>query len=386
MLTWKGAVLNMKYDNLPRIFILGQLSNSRCNLRCPYCYITARKLWNHTEQTTFKYSVNHMLKCLSPKRLGGIALINLTGLGETLLQEGVIELINGLLEEGHYLEVVTNGTAKKKIFELLNMQGENLKRLEFKISYHYKELKRLNILESFFNTVEAIKASNASFTLELMPYDELEDDIQEIIDVTTERFGAKPQITVGRDDKFKNRKILTNHTREEYKNIWSAFQSPMFDFKMKIMEKRCRGFCYAGKWSFFVDLNSGDAYPCYGQPSKQNIFEDINQPIKYEPVGIYCTEPYCINGHAHLTMGLNPQVQAPSFAEIRNRISSDGSEWMKESCKEGFSIKLYQTNRIYGWWQKTVHTFVYPFKIILWCIEKPKINLKKINRFFKLKR
>ena len=38
----------MKYDNLPRLFILGQLSNSRCNLRCPYCYISARELWDRT--------------------------------------------------------------------------------------------------------------------------------------------------------------------------------------------------------------------------------------------------------------------------------------------------------------------------------------------------
>ncbi len=375
----------MKYDNLPRLFILGQLSNSRCNLRCPYCYISARELWDRTGQTTFKYSVSHMLRCLSPKRLGGIALINLTGLGETLLQEGVIELINGLLDEGHYLEVVTNGIAKDKIYKLLDMNEENLKRLEFKISYHYSELKRLNILDSFLDTVEAIKESKASFTLELMPYDGLECDIHEVIDLTIKRFGAKPQITVGRDDRFKNRKILTEHTVAEYKRIWSVFQSPMFDFKMKIMGKKCKGFCYAGKWSFFVDLNSGDTYPCYGQPSNQNIFENIDQPIKYEPVGYYCTEPYCINGHAHLTMGLNPQVKTPTFAEIRNRVCADGREWMKESCKEGFNLKLYQRNKEYGRGKKIVHTFTYPFKIILWCIKKPKINLEKINRFLNLR-
>lgn len=372
-------------NNLPKVFILAQLSNCSCNLRCPYCYITSRKLWSQTSANFFQYPIEHMLKGFLPERLGGIALINLTGLGETFLQDGVVELIRGLLAEGHFIEVVTNGTVKKRIYEVLQIPEEDLERLEFKISYHYQELKRQKLIDSFFETVKAIKKSKASFTLELMPYDELEKDIQDIINLTIKQVGAKPQVTVGRDDAYKNRRLLTKHSEEKYMDTWSVFQSPMFNFKMSIINKRNRGFCYAGKWSFFVDLNTGDAFPCYGQPSNQNIFKNLDKPIKYEPVGYYCTEPYCINGHAHLTMGLKPNIETPTFAEIRNRVAQDGSEWMKERCQKGFRTKLFTTNETLNKRKKFIYTISYPCKVIMWCLKNPKVNFSKMKRFLKLK-
>ena len=115
-----------------------------CNLKCEYCYISQLNKWGKSSED-FHYPPQHIVKALSAERLGGSSLINLTGQGETLLYSGIVELTHGLLSEGHFVELVTNGLTTKVIEQLLDFSPEKLVQLEFKISFHYLELKKKNL-------------------------------------------------------------------------------------------------------------------------------------------------------------------------------------------------------------------------------------------------
>lgn len=86
--------------------ITAMIGGTACNFNCAYCY---RKYHGVTEKNTlpqFQYSVEHMVKALSPERLGGIADIVVIGGGETLLPAEVVPFAKGLLAQGHIVEVV----------------------------------------------------------------------------------------------------------------------------------------------------------------------------------------------------------------------------------------------------------------------------------------
>lgn len=330
-----------------------------CNLKCHYCYITLLKQWDE-KSPLFRYSAEYIGKSFSQERLGGPCIINLTGAGETLIAKEMPEIIKALLQQGHYLEIVTNGTLTKRFEEIASFPEEMLKRIEFKFSFHYLELKRLKMLDVFSNNVNLMKNAGCSFTVECMPNDDLIPHIDELKVFCMEHFGALCQLTVGRDDTKKNKKILTAHEYKDYVKIWSTFRSTMFQFKLNIFYKKRKEFCYAGAWSLYVDLITGDAKACYGQPVNQNIFEDLSKPIRFIPVGHYCRQPHCYNGHAFLTLGVIPGLKTPSYAAIRNRVCADGSSWLKNDLKEMFETKLCDTNSQFNFAKRLGHTVMMP--------------------------
>lgn len=361
--------------------ILGLIPNQKCNLKCEYCYISQVDAWE--EETSFKYSVEYIAGCLSKERLGGTALINLTGNGETMLQPEIVSLTRELLKKGHYVEIVTNGTVTKRIDDILKFPDELLSHLFFKISFHYKELKKREMLNLFFDNVVAIKKSAASFTLELLAYDGIEGDIEDIKGICIDRAGAICQATVGRNDRRKDKALLSEHNIEEFSSIWKALESPMTQFKLKVIGKKRREFCYAGDWSLFVNMYTGESQPCYWQPYNQNIFENPEKPVKFCPVGHTCTQPYCTNAHAHMAWGIIPELNTPYYAEMRNRKCLDGSEWLKDECKSFFMSKLKNQNQEYNILQKTVHDVIYPIRLIKWMMRDWKNNIRRIKKYMK---
>ena len=112
-----------------------------CNLRCSYCYIAQQGLFD-SKPMKLDHSPEEIARALSPARMGGICCINLCAGGETLLAPQVIDIIRALLEQGHYVMVVTNGLLTQRFDELAGLTGELLRRLFFKFSFHYLELER----------------------------------------------------------------------------------------------------------------------------------------------------------------------------------------------------------------------------------------------------
>ncbi len=334
-----------------------------CNLACHYCYVRAQERVEN-KQAVFKYDPEHVAKCLTQKRLGGPCIINLTGAGETLLPNEMPDYIFLLLKEGHYLEVVTNGTITKRFDEILKFPKELLYHLEFKFSFHYLELLRLGWIDVFFDNVNRVREAGCSITIECVATDELIPYIDDVKKICIEKCGAICHLTVVRDSLSDELKIMSALSVEEYRNTWSSFESVMFNFKLDLFGKKRKEFCYAGLWSLYVDLGTGMTKPCYGQMCNQNIFKNPNDPIIFRPVGKHCREPYCYNGHAFLALGDIPELNAPSYSEIRNRVCIDGNEWENEDLKEAFSTKFKRTNVI---WSKRYQIFwglFYPFVFV----------------------
>lgn len=224
-----------------------------CNFKCHYCYVTQMEK-NETEQVDFKYSPEIVRKALSKQRLGGVCLFNVCGLGETLIPSQIVQYIKVLLEEGHYIMIVTNGTITRRFTELMEFNDDLKSRLFFKFSLHYLELKRLNLTKTFIDNVMLIKNNGCSFTIEITANDEYEKYIPEIKTLCKENFGALCHVTIPRKENDKNIPLLSSHSMEEFSNIWSTFNSELFAFKKSIWGVKRNEFCHAGEWSGLLNL------------------------------------------------------------------------------------------------------------------------------------
>lgn len=320
---------------------------SNCTLRCYYCYVTIHQTFGQSIPNML-YSPAFVRRALSKERLGGCCHLNFCANGETLLFPKLVEYVEQLLEEGHYISIVTNCTLSKHIAELTLLRPELKKHLFVKASYHYLELKEKGLLDTFFNNVCRLHDAGISLTLEITPNDGLIPFVEEAVELCHLRMGAAPHFTVARDERDKELPLLTSLTREEYRKVWGRFNSALFDFKESIFGRPIKKFCYAGEWFLCLDLLSGHLSQCYGTPGFQNIYDNPDEPINYNPIGKHCPRPHCFNGHALLTQGVVPGEEGPTYAATRDRVMDDGSHWLYKDVKEFFSQKLYNNNKQYS--------------------------------------
>lgn len=363
-------------DKIKRLILL-HVPSATCNLKCKYCYITIQNRWA-SKLPKFDHTAPEIGKALSKERLGGVCFINMCASGETLLSREMIDIIKVILEQGHYIEVVTNGTVSKRFDEIVQLPADILKRLIFKFSFHYFELKRLGLFNAFFSNIRKIKESGCSFTVEMTPIDELESHIDDIKDICLKELGALCHVTIARNDLEKDITVLSNHSLDEYVNIWLQFRSKMLDFKKTIFQERRREFCYAGDWSAYINLGTGNITKCYAPMSIGNIF-DMSNPIKFEAIG-KCPIAHCYNGHAHLTFGLIPSLKTPTYADIRNRVCLDGTEWVNPKMKQFMQGKLKENNDEYSITKKV---FLYPKTKMQLLLAKGKATARRCCRRFR---
>lgn len=183
----------------------------------------------------------------------------------------------------------------------------------------------------------------ASYTIELTSDDSYIDMIDEIKEYCIENFGALPHITIGRDDSKPEMPILTNLSLDEYYDIWSSFESELFDVKWNYYAKKIKN-CDAGVTSIEFNLINGNIQKCLCQPIIGNLFDTKIDTLIFDRVGDNCRAPYCYNNHAYLTLGTCRDIRTHSFAEVRDRVKKDGSHWLKTSFYEFINQKLYENN------------------------------------------
>lgn len=328
-------------------FITCLVPVNACNFRCPYCYLS-----HHVDKDAYGGGIKPFAKrpdeivvFFSKERLGGSCYFNLCAAGETMMHPELIDFVNELTHEGHYADIVTNGTLTKKIDELIEkLSVEQRKHLFIKFSFHYLELRKRNMMDKFLNNVKKIKDAGISYTIEITPHDELVPFIDEIKEFSMKEFGALPHITVARDEGTNEILLLTAYSRDEYKKIWSQFESELFDFKLSIFNQaRTCDFCYAGLWSLAVDLETGLYRQCYGGDILGS-FKDINKPIKFRAIG-KCRQPHCFNGHAFLACGDIPELKTPTYLAERDRETILGDHWFTPEIASFFSTKLSESNK-----------------------------------------
>lgn len=351
--------MNMKDTKIKRYIEL-YVPVTTCTLHCHYCYIFHQGLFRN-KLPEFRYGPDVLRKAFSRERLGGVCLINMCGGGETLLPPQITSYIRVLLENGHFVSVVTNATVTARVNEISQFPPQLLERLYFKFSYHYLELKKMELFDLFFSNIRRLRDAGCSFTLEVTPNDESIPYIEDMKRLAIQELGATCHVTIARNDVApqRDKPILTNLPHAEFYRIWDSFDSDMIRFKRTIFGERRKEFCYAGIWSFVVDLGTGLMTQCYGTRRKWQIFDDPEKPLPELPVGYGCPMPHCYNGHAFLTLGVIPDINTITYAQIRNRRCVDGTEWLKPKVKAFFSGKLKDANQQYPWWRKLWHRLRY---------------------------
>lgn len=275
-------------------FIECLVPDSFCNFKCSYCYVQqqARK---SKKRIYTQYSPSYIAKALSPDRLGGVSYISITGLGETLIQEKVVQIVHEILKTGNYVNITTNGTLDKRFEQLLDFDKNLLRHLNISFSCHYVELKKHNMVNRFFSNIDKVRSAGCSFVLQINLVDEYLPYWDEIKSVSLERVGALPQVALTRKENYPGYRIMTDGTVENYVKKGREMES---------------------------------------------IYHDLNAPIVFKPLGCCCAD-YCVNSSHFLSLGVIPQISTPSYAELRNRVIA---AWYNEELESFLSKKLNGEN------------------------------------------
>lgn len=317
---------------------------TQCNFKCHYCYVMQRD--ERTNHKAILPPVDLICKALTKKRLNGISYISLCGAGETMLVKELPEITLGLLKEGHYINITTNGTITRcfDLFEKIAVEYPNLmKHLNFSFSLHHLELIRTNTYDKFWSNIDKCKKMGASFVLQLNLCDEYEPYLEEIKQLCLSHVGALPQVAATRNeiDVTNNIDLFTKHNKEEYIKIGRIMESPLFEYTMKNFMVKRNEFCYAGRFAYVLNMSTGIIKPCYCSYNYQNIYDNLDKPIKLYPVGKHCQSPFCMNSSHFMSLGVIPDLKCdPSYADLRNRLTIYGSEWYQPEFKKMLSQKI----------------------------------------------
>lgn len=316
-----------------------------CNLKCEYCYVIQEKR-NTGEITSLKYSPEQMKKIFSQRNIGGVAFFSLCGAGETFFHPELPSLVSNLIEAGHYINITSNGTYSIGIDQLLQQlpKGKN-DRLLVSFSLHYIELKRRNLLEVFANNVHKIQSSGCSILVQFNLYDGYLPYLDEIKDFCLCQFGALPHVAATRDEESNTINLHTSLSKEEYYRIGEMYDSPLFRMTMSNFNHPHNEYCYAGLWSYVLDLGKGTIKPCYCNGPVYEISAFSKHKCAF-PVGLKCKNKYCINSSHFLSLGDIPTIfEDITYAKLRNRQTVSGGEWLQPAMKSLLSQKLYDNNK-----------------------------------------
>lgn len=324
---------------------------STCNLKCHYCYV-AHEDNRNKKNTVFIYDCDIIKQALTQERLGGACHFNVCGEGETLIPKEIVDMIRVILEEGHYIMIVTNGLLTERFKAFCQFSEDLRKRLGFKFSFHYLEMKNKGLLQKYVENIRMVKLAGMSISIEMTPCDEIEPLIPEIKRFCIDNFGALCHITIPRDMNSKEIKLLSKHSIEEFYEVWKTFQSEMFEFKYSLWGVKRNEYCYAGVWSGLLDIGTGDFSACYVGRIHQNIFEDPSAPIQFMAIGHHCTLPHCYNGHSFLGLGDIPSIKDYKYSQERDRQSANGECWLNDDMREFLSHRLEDFNDTWNIRQK----------------------------------
>ena len=342
-------------------FIECLLPSSFCNLRCEYCYVIQQNRRKGIIKQP-KYSIETMLNGLKKERLGGACFFSICAIGETLIPSYLFSFVKGLLEEGHYVNLTNNGTATNRIIEYCTLPKELLSHLHFGFSFHYIELKKQNLLKCFFENVKRVKEAGCSFIVKLNLCDAYIDSLEEIKQVCLDNLGVYPVVSITRAEEKGKYKLYTQDERC-FSKSGAQFNSKMFSFTNHYFNKKIRKFCYAGDWSFLLNLENGILSKCYcNHEDSCDIFADVTQKIDFQAVGRHCRSRYCVNADHFITQGIVPSIHCDGYADIRT--DSGRRAWYKKEFFDFSNQKLEESNTKYSFLKK-VHIDLYYLRLFI---------------------
>ncbi len=319
-----------------------------CNLKCPYCYIGQLNDFHH-EIKSLPYSIAYIVHALRPDRIGRYCNINMCAMGETMLAPYIVEFTKQLTDLGHYVSIVTNGLITKRIEEICALPSRNTDHVFFKFSYHYTELQRQELFDTFNENVNRVKNSPCSYTIELTVNDASIPLIPQICKDSQQNFGAYCHVIESRDQTNSEYPRLTKLPTDVHLEKWHPFQSPLISFQDETYNVKRREFSYAGDWIWSFMLETGDCYTCFGGGHKLfNLYEDPDAFVHPVAIGEQCFEAHCYASHVLMTSGAIPSYQTPCYAQVRDRTCLDGSHWIKPSFQRFFGMQFRDCNHEYS--------------------------------------
>lgn len=249
--------------------INGTVHTLGCNLKCEYCYLAQGRYKNDEDIFALKYPLNKILKACSKERLGGICFIQIIGDGETLLPKDVVPLIIGLLQEGHYVQVITNGTLTERIHQLVDKaeQAGLSERLLISFSLHFIELEKGNWLKIYADNINYVRKKGVSFRISMVCSDadiEAEKRIHEFCQ--KDLHGVV--LNIGSAKKYNEitgniEGLWSKYDKKTYyEKVMSIFPSYNLEYIKDLDEIDNHKFCYAGSWYFQVDFTTGTYSQC----------------------------------------------------------------------------------------------------------------------------
>lgn len=313
-----------------------------CNLKCHYCYVMQRHNRN-MKHAEFNYSVPHMLSCLTRERFGGSVYFSICGAGETTLCPELPELVKGLLSMGHIVNITTNGTGTKQLSQLLDiLTPEEAEALHVSFSFHYLELKRLKLFDTFFSNVRKVREAGCSYFVQFNLNDEYIPYLDEIKELVLTNTGALPQVAATRkeNDLKSDIELFSTLDDEQYYNYGKSFDSPLFEYTMKNFNVHRKEYCYAGQVSCVLNLATGNLQACYASIQQMNIFANPDSAIKFSPIGHHCPSRFCMNSSHFMSLGVLSKEDGITYTSLRNRRTADGGNWYNSLHQEVLSGRL----------------------------------------------
>ena len=326
------------------------IQTTGCNLKCEYCFLAQAHYGNKGIIKSLQYPLQTILAACSKERLGGQCAIQLMGDGETLLPDDVVELILGLLKEGHYVRVVNNGTLSNRIHELIKSTESDgtIDRLSMMFSLHFLELEKRNLLKVFTENINYVKKSGCSFEISLVACDEYIEKAERINQFCEQELGGViPWVLPA--DKYDTSAnyvgVFSKYDEHTYlENIKRAFPSFQREFVQEKKDMDNHKFCYAGDWFFYLDFTTGRYSQCMKNVGPEhNFFEHLEDELMLQPVGTRCKSAYCMCGGAK-TLNLIPEGN--SYEEIQQKNGSY-DKYVSEKILRAYNTNLAETNKEY---------------------------------------
>lgn len=305
-----------------------------CNLNCSYCYVNFQNS-NLKHNMQFSHTIPFIIKALSRKRLGGRAYFNMCGEGETLLKPNYIKLVYGLLKEGHFVGVITNGTVTQKLEELIAFPEEMKKRLLVQFSCHYLELKRQNMLDVYFKNVNLVRNGGVSVSLTMPGSDEYIPYKSEIKKCFLDKAGVLPVISAIRSEARPGEgfPLGSKLSWKEYYSVWEEFSSRSLEMRNNTLGKFTEQ-CYSGINSGWINLQTGELRSCCPGQRVDNIYNDIKQKINFWEEPHCCEDGYCSHNGMFLSGRLSQNVQLPTWYEMFSKEDKNGNSTFVGQMRE----------------------------------------------------
>ena len=325
-------------------FIEAIVPGTACNFTCSYCYVAQAEGVEKRALEKSRFDAETIGYALRKERIGGSAYINICGVGETLLPRGMPGIIMEILKQGHFVNIYTNGTVTSSIDQICAGDKNLLRRLCFSFSLHWIELKERNLLNVFSENIRKVRAAGCSIVCNMVLDDSYLPFLNEIRQWSIQTIGACPQLSFPKKwNNEDNYSPLTSNIailQEKAK----SFQSPYFDFTSRFYNYDRKKFCYAGRWSFVLNLFTGDISQCYGSPVVQNIYKNLESKIKQKPIGFRCKSGAC-GGGLFLPMGVVPAIPTPSYEKLKNRATA---QWYSHEFAKFLSQQLSDNNKSFS--------------------------------------